>query len=1412
MIKYRIGKGDGTWLDLSPIVDSRETVIKHNLCSTDAKSVVDEASFTCRPVSSQMALRQTLITYLLEAAAGEYTLYSDILDDDEYLFRGIVDVSKITIQSKHVAGNITISIEDMSALHLDDKVDSYVFLEQRTITQIVQYLIELAGYERTSTSLDPVDEVVLDAFVIDRENADTYRDYIDLLLYEAGGYVLDCDNEGKLNIRKLPFTSYTPTRTIDDYLVAEGVKSETELLEYDGLELKWSTLKESDKDQIVYVEGISVSINDENQLKGEEIPADGYFPEDGDITATYQEYSSDLLDRAYMTEMSRKKNEDLTIIAVRDVEATIVVRDSNGNQIDPDDAFDYPVITDIGMTTNPTIYPTKAWFLLHNKYRKPVDLQNFQLTGRVLYRDKLNTILTPSNAKNAEEYESTYIYSIAQAERFSQTYWHFRRYARTVHEWSELGLASYGDVVKIIHKGMDTAQAALIVKVEYSLAARGQWKTSCTAISLGPYDEYEYKAWGSSGSVKPDVEDGKDGEPGKDAPLTRIEYRWGESDKEPPISGGVFFWRGKAMFFTQKILGDFDDYRDWMRDPPDKPTTGVWYLWIRISVDDGKTWSYSLFSQNPVIDFTIKSPDIVYTLSNRGTVVEEQRLEYSIVRQNIVGDCEFTCSIYNYEEGAENPFVSVEQVGDNFYVTLHKGCVNQSFVVTATIKELGDDGVRSLQVTGVREQKEVHEYLNIIDGTTFEDPEDALEDVTHTSNNEPLNDGDYLLLKRYSTENPGAIILVPYRYNGSKWVEAQYGVDSNWGEIANGVMNDIYANSSVMESGSFAWLVVQNSMTNNAYVRNLAAQDIGLIVDTKNNKFGAIHSQGYQKGFYDSGTSQKGFWVDAEGDAEFQQIKVKGMTAIDADITGSLTADALQTVNSISDITVNDIKNDYKENWIKTDSLQLPSSNDEITKTDEDPIFTDGSTEHDVEFYVIQGGGGNIMAAGRNGVLKCGRIQNGVIDWDTYTNVGNKMGGNWLNLQVTSILYLVDKWWLFGWVDHGSETSRYIVWAENDGENIKFNKTWFNSARSTYYGWMAAAKYSEDLVVAVGRTGRVAYKLFMLRLSSSGVSIEAESEQDMIPTIFEDQIDMSDCASISVAKGVIFFSITARENLVWNTSFRICTYDEDTKTFSTFATTSDSRYSCVDDHGKNFIEQGAYILTAGDTIKKIEISPEGTLSVAQEIENTYSVNILHYSEKANLLLGVNSSGYYPIRGFNPATLALTYTSAITISGMDTCTALYDGFMFLGVGYPVKTFAFSLFTYKRIYDTFRSIIPMIETQSKIPLSEPFADLASVSGTFTTTTGTKNLTRMQVANGKVVLWDNLNVVYEYSTQNQPTFNLTIYNLQINETAPSLQVGNIYPQNSDVTITIGSQEKRFEGWFDDLFGNAVYGAVFN
>lgn len=467
-------KFDNEWLDISSLINSADTEIKNALCTTAFKSVTNDCSFTLRP--SNGLFYAQIVEKILNARTGRQNIEVELSDykTEEILFSGILDDSSITLTSARIPDSLELSARDYIATLLDKKIKKNIVLENKNVGYIVQRLLNEAGYTSDVVGASSLSEKICKYFVVTDDDDVTYRNIIDTLLYEMPGYVLYRNpKNAKYEIKEIiPKTE--PTRTIN-YIISDKLQTKTEVFDHDGVKLSYPTVSES-KERPVFVADVDVS-------SPAEVPADHYYPENGDVQATYQEYDKNILDRAYNLKETRRQNSDLDILYVKDAKLNIY----------PGDKWDFPVLSSIDMPSNPVWFPRKAWILLHNKTAETVNLELMNIEGTTVYRSKINNITLPLNASDPEEYDSSYIFDEEHAATFSKWLYGMKTVASTTTTWTEVNLASsLGEKVIISHKDSSVSQAHVVVQIKNTALSNGIRAYKITAVAVSNFSDYEY--------------------------------------------------------------------------------------------------------------------------------------------------------------------------------------------------------------------------------------------------------------------------------------------------------------------------------------------------------------------------------------------------------------------------------------------------------------------------------------------------------------------------------------------------------------------------------------------------------------------------------------------------------------------------------------------------------------------------------------------------------------------------------------------------------------------------------------------------------------------------------------------------------------------------------------------------------
>ena len=401
-LKYEFSTDGITWIDFTDAVDSMQTKLNYSLCTQGFLSAKDTVNFVLP--ATTLSVKTQLINALLGQGDVYFRMYiptpvpvmwdgENVLWNSDQVywkgvdigFMGIIDRSSLDLRSYPLPTSLSLTAQDLSVLHLDDKVDHEIVLENKKVSQIVEALLLDAGYTSYDvTGMDVADDRVLDAFVVDKDRAKTYRQYIDTLLFEAPGYVLDFTANGSARIVRLPWDDANgAARTIDNPMNANGIQIKSAFLKEDGVKVKWSSLKWGEH-MPLWRDGIEADWDsDYGDFVGDIIKMGRYWPENGELVPSFMEFSTEWLDTPYLRKDSRLQNEDLSVIMAKQGTVSASIRAFRGMYGGEPRIYEfpvpegYPVPLDFqgdpyNLSANPSAWAKKAWYLLYNPQWSPV--------------------------------------------------------------------------------------------------------------------------------------------------------------------------------------------------------------------------------------------------------------------------------------------------------------------------------------------------------------------------------------------------------------------------------------------------------------------------------------------------------------------------------------------------------------------------------------------------------------------------------------------------------------------------------------------------------------------------------------------------------------------------------------------------------------------------------------------------------------------------------------------------------------------------------------------------------------------------------------------------------------------------------------------------------------------------------
>ena len=120
MIKYQLSDDNVIWTDITGLVNSKNTSITQNLCSTEFKSAVDTANVSLVPAAN-LELWSDTLSLLID----NDTVHASIFSGETVLFYGVVDKSNLEIETRRIPSSCNLTFSDISTIYLDKNPIKY---------------------------------------------------------------------------------------------------------------------------------------------------------------------------------------------------------------------------------------------------------------------------------------------------------------------------------------------------------------------------------------------------------------------------------------------------------------------------------------------------------------------------------------------------------------------------------------------------------------------------------------------------------------------------------------------------------------------------------------------------------------------------------------------------------------------------------------------------------------------------------------------------------------------------------------------------------------------------------------------------------------------------------------------------------------------------------------------------------------------------------------------------------------------------------------------------------------------------------------------------------------------------------------------------------------------------------------
>lgn len=360
---------------------------------------------------------------------------------------------------------------------------------------------------------------------------------------------------------------------------------------------------------------------------------------------------------------------------------------------------------------------------------------------------------------------------------------------------------------------------------------------------------------------------GEQGQDGKPAPNTIVEYQYSDSDREAPLKYIPFIFGGSRVNFKGGSIGDMND-EDWMANPPKKGK----YKWMRVSTNGGKTWTYSVVTGPEPSFFEIESSKDEFRQNERGVVDKEDTLKFWVIRRNIPNESKTNWVVTPSSLLPNQALIH----DDEIIINVPVGFKDDSFTVSASIGMYSE--VLSKTITGVAQGTSTPKKLRTID-RSLEPPEPfptTLEDGLS-----PIEDGDYLLVKIAYTDESSKereTALIPYRYYAD--IDQSTGLPMGWrpsdnsgenhSEIMANCLQEVLAGPQTVPSFSAYYGFFQSLVANDAFIKFLSSEYINIK--------GAIYGGGYDKEGNNK-TGQAGTYISSKGLLKATRADISGKLA-----------------------------------------------------------------------------------------------------------------------------------------------------------------------------------------------------------------------------------------------------------------------------------------------------------------------------------------------------------------------------------------------------------------------------------------------------------------------------------------------------------------------------------------------------
>ena len=406
-----------------------------------------------------------------------------------------------------------------------------------------------------------------------------------------------------------------------------------------------------------------------------------------------------------------------------------------------------------------------------------------------------------------------------------------------------------------------------------------------------------------------------------------VYFQWAVSNRVSPDDDfAMLMWDDIAITWD---MGDgtqmafIFETGEWTSSVTDKPA-GLNYLWMKSWNYQTQQWDYIPVNGDPAMSFDLEVNPQTFKLTSRGIVKEDetysdgyQRIRVKCIKLNTkavaswgVSDASGNWAEKDAPGSGENGSWHFVNSSDDaqIEIVIRRGVELPLFTVYCQIQDIGV--VKTFICSGVRESAKAPVYLGKIS---------SVADIPSSTPEGPLMPGDYFL-PLFSDAAGGITKDIPRVWGGASWHNLNSVTDAKWySQIISSVQADVWSgipDDSVVQAN---WGWVANLITKYVTAEVIEA----LNIKTQNLLVGSgtgVAGSGFRTriGYAENpdGSKDPVFDVMWGDKTVFYIDSANGNVSIaNTDISGTITSDAFETINAIPEITVDDIKDEYKDTW-----------------------------------------------------------------------------------------------------------------------------------------------------------------------------------------------------------------------------------------------------------------------------------------------------------------------------------------------------------------------------------------------------------------------------------------------------------------------------------------------------------------